>query len=99
MLRRTARPSRAPTSPASSRTSTTTGPSWKAYTPILEREFAEKYDAKLLMMYAWPSQQLWCNLGDKSITQFSLNDLEGKKIRVYSTTLGDFVEGVGGSAG
>ncbi len=70
----------------------------EAYTPILEREFADKYDAKLLMMYAWPSQQLWCNLGDKSITEFSLDDLEGKKIRTYSTTLGDFVEGVGGSA-
>ncbi len=70
----------------------------EAYTPILEREFAEKYDAKLLMMYAWPSQQLWCNLGDKGITKFSLDDLQGKKIRVYSTTLGDFVEGVGGSA-
>ncbi|MCY4230379.1 MAG: transporter, partial [Alphaproteobacteria bacterium] len=70
----------------------------QAYAPVIEREFAEKYDAKLLMLYAWPSQQLWCNLGDKSITQFSLEDLQGKKIRTYSTTLGDFIEGVGGSA-
>lgn len=70
----------------------------EAYAPVIEREFAEKYDAKLLMLYAWPSQQLWCNLGDKSITEFSLDDLEGKKIRTYSTTLGDFIEGVGGSA-
>ncbi len=70
----------------------------EAYRPVLEREFAEKYDAKLLMMYAWPSQQLWCNLGDKSITDFSLDDLKGKKIRTYSTTLGDFIEGAGASA-
>ena len=71
----------------------------EAYASVIEREFAEKYDdAKLLMLYAWPSQQLWCNLGDKSITDFSLDDLEGKKIRTYSTTLGDFIEGVGGSA-
>ena len=70
----------------------------EAYASVIEREFAEKYDAKLLMLYAWPSQQLWCNLGDKSITEFSLDDLAGKKIRTYSTTLGDFIEGVGGSA-
>ncbi len=68
------------------------------YRGILEREFETKYGAKLLMIYAWPSQQLWCNLGDKSITDFSLSQLEGKKIRTYSTTLGDFIEGVGGSA-
>ncbi|MBM85458.1 MAG: transporter [Rhodospirillaceae bacterium] len=70
----------------------------EAYRSILEREFAEKYDAKLLMIYAWPSQQLFCNLGDKSIKKYSLDKLKGKKIRTYSTTLGDFIEGVGGSA-
>ena len=70
----------------------------EAYRGILEREFAEKYGAKLLMIYAWPSQQLWCNLGDKSIKEYGLDKLKGKKIRTYSTTLGDFIEGVGGSA-
>lgn len=70
----------------------------EAYRPILEREFEQKYGAKLLMIYAWPSQQLWCNLGDKSIKSFSFDQLKGKKIRTYSTTLGDFIEGVGGSA-
>ena len=70
----------------------------ESYRAILEREFETKYGAKLLMIYAWPSQQLWCNLGDKSITEYSLDNLEGKKIRTYSTTLGDFIEGVGGSA-
>ena len=70
----------------------------EAYRGILAREFEEKYDAKLLMIYAWPSQQLWCNLGDKSITSYGLDKLAGKKIRTYSTTLGDFIEGVGGSA-
>ena len=70
----------------------------ESYEPIIAREFEEKYKAKLLMLYAWPSQQLWCNLGDKSITSLSLDQLKGKKIRTYSTTLGDFIEGVGGSA-
>ena len=69
-----------------------------SYKDVLTREFEEKYNAKLLMLYAWPSQQLWCNLGDKSIKKVSFNDLKGKKIRTYSTTLGDFIEGVGGSA-
>ena len=70
----------------------------EAYRDILSREFEEKYGAKLLMIYAWPSQQLWCNLGDKSIKSYGLDQLKGKKIRTYSTTLGDFIEGVGGSA-
>lgn len=70
----------------------------EAYKPIIAREFKQKYGAQLLMLYAWPSQQLWCNLGDKSIKDFSLKQLEGKKIRTYSTTLGDFIVGVGGSA-
>ena len=69
-----------------------------AYRHIIAREFKQKYGAKLLMVYAWPSQQLWCNLGDKSIKKFGLHQLKGKKIRTYSTTLGDFIEGVGGSA-
>ena len=50
------------------------------------------------MIYAWPSQQLFCNLGDKSIKNVTFDDLKGKKIRTYSKTLGDFVEGVGGAA-
>ena len=70
----------------------------EAYRHIMAREFEEKYGAKLLMIYAWPSQQLWCNLGDKSNKNVSLKDLKGKKIRTYSTTLGDFIEGIGGSA-
>lgn len=63
----------------------------EAYFPILERAFADIYNAKLLMLYPFPSQTLWCN-GEVG----GIADLAGKKIRVYSTTLGDFVEGVGG---
>ena len=45
------------------------------------------------MLYPFPSQTLWCN-GEVN----GIEDLNGKKIRVYSTTLGDFVEGVGGTS-
>ncbi len=68
------------------------------YRPVIEKELLEKYNATVLMMYSFPSQQLWCNMGDKSVTKVSLKDLAGKKIRTYSTTLGDFIEGLGASA-
>ena len=64
-----------------------------AYFPTLETAFAEIYNAKLLTLYPFPSQTLWCN-GEVN----GIADLEGKKIRVYATTLGDFVEGVGGTS-
>ena len=69
-----------------------------AYRPIIEREVAEKYNGKLINIYTFPSQQLWCNLKDKSVTEVSLKDLSGKKIRTYSRTLGDFIEGLNASA-
>ena len=69
-----------------------------AYRPIIERELADKYNAKLLILYTFPSQQLWCNLGGKDNKDVSLKDLSGKKIRTYSTTLGDFIEGLNASA-
>ncbi|MCP5002080.1 MAG: TRAP transporter substrate-binding protein [Hyphomicrobiales bacterium] len=65
----------------------------EAYFPILEKAFAEIYNAKLLQLYPFPSQTLWCNAEISG-----LEDLSGKKIRVYATTLGDFVEGVGGTS-
>ncbi|MEE2946050.1 MAG: TRAP transporter substrate-binding protein [Pseudomonadota bacterium] len=64
-----------------------------AYFETLENAFADIYNAKLLMLYPFPSQTLWCN-GEVN----GIADLDGKKIRVYSTTLGDFVEGVGGTS-
>lgn len=65
----------------------------EAYFPVLEQAFAEIYNAKLLMLYPFPSQTLWCNAEVNGI-----DDLNGKKIRVYATTLGDFVEGAGGTS-
>lgn len=61
-----------------------------AYFPTLERAFEEKYNAKLMMLYPFPSQMIWCNSKIGSI-----DDLKGKRIRVFLTTLGDFVEGAG----
>lgn len=65
----------------------------EAYFPILEESFAKYFDAKLLQLYPFPSQILYCK--DKIS---GIKDLKGKKIRVYATSLGDFVEGVGGTS-
>ncbi len=65
----------------------------QAYFPTLEKSFAKFYNAKLLQLYPFPSQVLYCK---SKIT--GLKDLKGKKIRVYATTLGDFVEGVGATS-
>ncbi|MEO0729511.1 MAG: TRAP transporter substrate-binding protein [Pseudomonadota bacterium] len=68
-----------------------------AYEPIIRRELRQKYNAELVMLYPFPSQQLFCKLDDKSAKP-DLASLAGKKIRGYSTTLGDFVEGLGASS-
>ena len=65
-----------------------------AYRPVIERKFQKLFNAKILMFYTWPSQQIYCNLKDKNIKNVSLKNLVGKKIRTYNTTLGDFVEGL-----
>ena len=60
---------------------------------MLEDIFAKKYGLKYLMSYPFPSQMIFCNA---PVTK--LSDLKGKKVRVYATTLGDFVEGLGGTS-
>ena len=61
-----------------------------AYFPTLAQSFKEKYNAKLMTLYPFPSQMIWC----KSLVN-GIDDLKGKRVRVYLETLGDFVEGVG----
>jgi TRAP-type C4-dicarboxylate transport system substrate-binding protein len=61
-----------------------------AYFPTLERAFEEKYNAKLMLLYPFPSQMIWCKQKIQNI-----QDLQDKRIRVYLATLSDFVESVG----
>ncbi|MDH3667914.1 MAG: TRAP transporter substrate-binding protein [Paracoccaceae bacterium] len=68
----------------------------QAYEPVIRRELRDKYNAELVMLYTFPSQQLFCNLGDGE--DGHLASLEGKKIRTYSTSLADFIEGLGASS-
>lgn len=69
-----------------------------AYQPVIERELKEKFNAKLLSLYTFPNQQLFCNFGGKDATDVHLKDLKGKKLRTYSVSIGDFIEGLGASA-
>ena len=64
-----------------------------AYEGVLGEVFERKYGLKFLFAYPFPSQMIFCS---KAITK--LSDLKGKKVRVYATTLGDFVEGLGGTS-
>lgn len=61
-----------------------------AYFPTLARAFKAKYNAKLMTLYPFPSQMIWCKEPIADIRQ-----LKDKRIRVYLTTLSDFVESVG----
>jgi TRAP-type C4-dicarboxylate transport system substrate-binding protein len=67
----------------------------EAYEPVLRRELAEKSNAELIMLYTFPSQQFWCQFDDPA--NAGLKDIAGKKVRSYSTTQGDFIEGLGGT--
>ncbi|MGE3992585.1 TRAP transporter substrate-binding protein [Pseudorhodoplanes sp.] len=63
----------------------------EAYKQVLEPLLEKKHGVKLLGLNPYPSQMFFCRSEIKSLA-----DLKGKKVRVYSATLGDFVEGVGG---
>ncbi|MEM7669673.1 MAG: TRAP transporter substrate-binding protein [Pseudomonadota bacterium] len=68
----------------------------KSYEPVIRRELRDKYNAELVMLYTFPSQQLFCKLGDDKSGH--LASLKGTKIRTYSTSLADFIEGLGASS-
>lgn len=62
-----------------------------AYTPILAKIMAERYNAKLLIIWPNPPQVVYCRDPMTGIA-----DLKGRKIRSFSPTLADFIEAIGG---
>ncbi len=64
----------------------------RTYRSIIATEFEKSFNAKLLMMYAYSSNMFFCR---EPIN--SLADIKGKKVRTYSTSLSDLVEGAGAS--
>lgn len=63
-----------------------------AYKPVLEKIMAQRYNAKLLMIWPAPPQVFYCRQAIAGIADF-----KGKKIRSFSPTIADFIEGVGGT--
>lgn len=62
-----------------------------AYRDTMDATFRQTYGATILALHPWPASMIYCTKPVASIA-----DLAGRKIRVHSATLGDFVEGAGG---
>ncbi len=64
-----------------------------AYRAVIDRQMQKNWNAKLLAFGGNPPQVFWCRsmLG-------GLNDLKGKKVRVFNNTMRDFLSGVGATA-
>jgi len=65
----------------------------EAYRGVLDRQMQKNWNAKLIAFGANPPQVFWCRevIG-------GLNDLKGKKIRVFNPTMRDFLSGIGATA-
>ena len=61
-----------------------------AYKATLDKIVAQRYNAKLIMIWPAPPQVLYCR---QPIT--GISDLKGRKIRSFNPTLADFIEGAG----
>lgn len=64
-----------------------------AWRPIIDRQMQRNWNAKLLAFGGNPPQVFWCRnvIG-------GLEDLRGKKIRVFNNTMRDFLQGVNATA-
>lgn len=62
-----------------------------AYRDVLDKYLQQHLNVKLLTLWPYPLQILYCRDPVKS-----LDDLKGKRIRVHSTALADLVKSIGG---
>src|SRR5512134_4087873 len=64
-----------------------------AYRAVIDRQMQKNWNAKLLAFGGNTPQVFWCR---QPVT--GLDDLKGKKIRVFNNTMRDFLAGVGATA-
>jgi TRAP-type C4-dicarboxylate transport system substrate-binding protein len=64
----------------------------EAWAPVMGRVMEEKFNTKLLAVGTNPPQVFWCR---EPIS--GLDDLQGKKIRVFNKTMADFINAIGGT--
>jgi TRAP-type C4-dicarboxylate transport system substrate-binding protein len=62
-----------------------------AFRPVLERRLRERHGLRMLAIYAYPAQVVFCR---QPLT--SLGDLAGRRVRTSSVSQSDLVEAVGG---
>ena len=65
----------------------------EAYRGVIDRQMQKNWNAKLLAIGGNPPQVFWC----RSVLG-GLNDLKGKKVRVFNNTMRDFLSGIGATA-
>lgn len=65
----------------------------EAWKPVLDERFKEKHGIKVLAIWAYPGQVIFCKT---PIT--GLSDLAGRKVRTGNRTLAEFVEALGASS-
>lgn len=63
-----------------------------AYRGVLSKIMERDWKTRLMAFGFNPPQAIWCR---EKVA--NLGDLKGKKVRVYNTTLTDFIEGIGGT--
>ncbi len=63
----------------------------EAYRSVLDKQISDTFDAKLLAIYSEPTQVFYCRVPINGI-----DDIAGKKVRVYNRALSDLVAGMGG---
>ena len=64
----------------------------EAWAPVMDRVMQKKFKVKMLAFGANQPQVFWCK--DKVD---SLDDLKGRKIRVFNKTMNDFIAAIGGT--
>lgn len=63
-----------------------------AWAPVMDRVMTEKFNVKLLALGTNPPQVFWCR---EELS--GLDDLAGRKVRVFNKTMADFINAVGGT--
>jgi TRAP-type C4-dicarboxylate transport system substrate-binding protein len=64
-----------------------------AYLPVLDRFFQKRHKIKILALYPYPAQVVYCRDELKGLA-----DLKGRKVRVGTRPIAEFVEALGGIA-
>ncbi|UCE32028.1 MAG: TRAP transporter substrate-binding protein [Burkholderiales bacterium] len=63
----------------------------EAYKGHLNREFEEKFDSKILMLYAWDEINMFCKLPEGTPNEIELSALKGLKVRSYGSSISEFI--------